>query len=66
MKKQTINYKNMIHNILTSISFGLFILTMIHSYVEVKYNLKTGKTTHPSTWFIPGILGAIFWFLYNL
>jgi len=56
----------MIHNIFTAAFFGLFIVSVIQGYFEIKYNLKTGKTTYPTTWLTPGILGAIFWFLYNL
>lgn len=52
----------MLQNLMSSILLGLFVLTTIAAYTEINYNLKSGIGTKPSTWTVPAILAAMFWF----
>lgn len=57
---------NYLQNIASAITFGLAILTLLHSLVEVAYNVKNDKPTPRDNWTTPAIFAAITWFIYNL
>jgi hypothetical protein len=56
----------MVANIITSFFFGVFILTVMHSFIDVAYNVKNEKKTEPAAWVIPSIFAAVFWFCSHL
>ena len=57
---------NIIVNLITSSFFGMFILTSYEAIIDVAYNLKNDRETHPEAWFIPAIFAAGFWFFSHL
>lgn len=57
---------NYLQNIASAITFGLAILTLLHSLVKVAYIVKNDKPTSPDNWITPAIFSAITWFIYNL